>query len=286
MNNNSIYLLSPAKVNLFLSILEKRNDGYYNLLNIMQKITLFDFIAILKAEDGINVYCPKLNIPNEKNIAFKAAELFFKRANIKNAGVKISIEKNIPAGGGLGGGSSNAATVLKGLNKLFDKPLSAKELEEIGKLLGADVPFFIRKGSWLMTKKGDEFSCKIYSKPFYYILFFFGEKSETKKVYKSFSLKNRDTDWIRIATAMEKGNASLIKKNFNNSLSDAFFKTYPKQLQIYVDLKQKMCNNLYLSGSGATFFSLFDSKKKLVKAYENLDEHTKKFAFVAKTFLE
>ena len=142
--SNKIDLKSPAKINLYLYITGKLENGYHTLDTLMVPVSIYDEISLeLKKEPGIFFHFETSNnIPkNEKNIAWKAARLFFDKLGTDN-GLEIKIKKNIPVEAGLGGGSTDAASVLKGLNFLFKKPFTDEYLETISAGLGADVPFF------------------------------------------------------------------------------------------------------------------------------------------------
>ncbi|PIU83199.1 MAG: 4-(cytidine 5'-diphospho)-2-C-methyl-D-erythritol kinase, partial [Elusimicrobia bacterium CG06_land_8_20_14_3_00_38_11] len=144
-----IKLKANAKINLFLDILNKRKDGYHNIRTIFQEISLTDEIYVREIKNGIKIFCAHPKVPtNKTNLVYKAADLLKKHSGIKK-GILIKIKKNIPVGGGLGGGSSDAAAVLKGLNKLWNLKLTKNQLAGIGKKIGADVPFFIYGGRCL-----------------------------------------------------------------------------------------------------------------------------------------
>ena len=128
---NRITLKAHAKLNLCLDVIGKRQDGYHLLESIMQSISLFDVVTISKRKSGIEVKCSKLNIAEEKNIAYKAAKIFFEETGI-DKGAKIKIGKKIPDKAGMGDGSADAAAVLIGLNKLYKAKLSETELCKIG----------------------------------------------------------------------------------------------------------------------------------------------------------
>ncbi|MEN2258707.1 4-(cytidine 5'-diphospho)-2-C-methyl-D-erythritol kinase [Paraclostridium benzoelyticum] len=154
---NSIDLKSRAKVNLSIDVLGKREDGYHLVEMIMQTIDLYDKLKITEIEENsILIKSNSLDIPlNEDNIMYKAVNLLKNQFNIEK-GIEISIEKNIPVAAGMAGGSSNAAAVLVGLNKLWNLGLSENELKDIGLKLGADVPFCITGGSALAEGIGEE----------------------------------------------------------------------------------------------------------------------------------
>lgn len=149
-----LILKAYAKINLSLAIQNKRNDEYHNLSTIMQTVSIYDKVRLQKNNQ---ITCNTNNdcIPNgEKNIAFKAAKVFFEFTNI-DSGVNIFIDKVIPSGAGMGGGSADAASVLVGLNRLYSANLDESEIIKLASKVGADVPFLIRGGTALVTGIGD-----------------------------------------------------------------------------------------------------------------------------------
>lgn len=153
----NIKVVAPAKINLMLDVIGKRDDGYHTLTTVMQSVSLSDIVTISESNDGIiSVKASDLSIPSdEKNIAYKAASEFVKSMNIQHKGLDIHIQKNIPSEAGLGGGSADAAAVLVGLNYLFNTNLSQKQLCNIGANIGADVPFCISGGTKLCNGIGE-----------------------------------------------------------------------------------------------------------------------------------
>lgn len=153
-----IRLCSQAKINLFLNIKGVREDGYHEIETVMQSISLADRVKLEKNRGGIGIYCDLPYVPrDERNIAYKAANLFFEQTG-KRGGVFIAIRKKVPVGAGLAGGSGNAAAVLIGLNELYRTGLSEQELCEMGAKLGADVPFCITGGTQLASGIGEQLS--------------------------------------------------------------------------------------------------------------------------------
>ncbi|MDU6249467.1 MAG: 4-(cytidine 5'-diphospho)-2-C-methyl-D-erythritol kinase, partial [Paeniclostridium sordellii] len=154
---NSIGLKSRAKINLSIDVLGKRQDGYHIVEMIMQTIDLYDNLKITQIEeDSIKIKSNSQDIPlNQDNIVYKAANILKEKFNIKK-GIEISIQKNIPVAAGMAGGSSNAAAVLVGLNRIWDLGLNQLELKDIALQLGADVPFCITGGSALAQGIGEE----------------------------------------------------------------------------------------------------------------------------------
>lgn len=143
-----------AKVNLTLEILGRRRDGFHNLASVMQTVDLFDTIEFSES-NRVNVICDDDEIAPEINLASKAASVLQQQVGITN-GATITIKKNIPVSAGLGGGSSDAAAALRGLNKLWNLGLSLDELTEIGAEIGSDVPFLVRGGTALVQGRGED----------------------------------------------------------------------------------------------------------------------------------
>ena len=147
---------SYAKINLFLRIGKKISSGYHNIQSVMQKIELSDNISIEPlSEDKIVIESTNKELENENNLAYRAALLLKNRFKVRN-GVRIYIEKNIPLSAGLGGGSSDAATALLSLNKLWSLKLKEKQLIEMASQIGTDVPFFIGENAALVEGIGDK----------------------------------------------------------------------------------------------------------------------------------
>lgn len=271
---NSIDLKSRAKVNLSIDVLGKREDGYHLVEMIMQTIDLYDKLKITEIEENsILIKSNSLDIPlNEDNIMYKAVNLLRNQFNIEK-GIEISIEKNIPVAAGMAGGSSNAAAVLVGLNKLWNLGLSESELKDIGLKLGADVPFCITGGSSLAEGIGEELTNIkglpedlniLVCKPNIFV--------STKEVYQSLNMdkvkrrpKNKE-----LIDALQKEDVKFISENMVNVLEEVTSLKYSEIGQIEdIMIKNKALGSM-MSGSGPTVFGLFDNKDCAIKAKEDL----------------
>ncbi len=147
--------LAPAKINLFLDVGPAKSDGYHSLCSVMQTVSLYDAITVEKVPAGITLHCSDASLPcDEKNLAYRAAKVFFQKSGIKG-GISITLEKNIPVASGLAGGSTDAGAVLLLLQRLFDCPISMDTLLHIGGSLGADVPFCMTGGTALCSGRGE-----------------------------------------------------------------------------------------------------------------------------------
>ena len=181
-------LLSPAKINLFLHITGRRPDGYHELVSLMSCIGLHDQVSLTFNTGKTSVTCRHPDVPNDEgNIAYRAAACFFKALG-KADGVEIFIDKHIPVAAGLGGGSSNAASVLLGLNDYYENPFSRDDLKRMGLSLGADVPFFICRKPALASGIGEKLAPYPWLKPYHILLIFQGIGISTAQVYKNLNL--------------------------------------------------------------------------------------------------
>lgn len=271
---NSIDLKSRAKVNLSIDVLGKREDGYHLVEMIMQTIDLYDKLKITEIEENsILIKSNSLDIPlNEDNIMYKAVNLLKNQFNIEK-GIEISIEKNIPVAAGMAGGSSNAAAVLVGLNKLWNLGLSENELKDIGLKLGADVPFCITGGSTLAEGIGEKLTNIkglpedlniLVCKPNIFV--------STKEVYQSLNMdkvkrrpKNKE-----LIDALQKEDVKFISENMVNVLEEVTSLKYSEIGQIEdIMIKNKALGSM-MSGSGPTVFGLFDNKDCAIKAKKDL----------------
>ena len=271
---NSIDLKSRAKINLSIDVLGKREDGYHIVEMIMQTIDLYDQIKIKEVEgNSIKIKSDSVDIPlNEDNIVYKAANLLKEKFNVSK-GIEISIQKNIPVAAGMAGGSSNAAAVLVGLNKLWNLGLSKNELKEIGLQLGADVPFCITGGCSLAEGIGEiltdinginEDVNILVCKPNIFV--------STKEVYQSLDMKNvqKRPDNKKLIEALKNKDIKFVSENMVNVLEEVTSVKYKEINEIEeVMIKNKALGSM-MSGSGPTVFGLFDNKEYAIKAKEEL----------------
>ncbi len=270
---------SPAKINLFLYIISKREDGFHNLLSLMTEISLCDEIEFDFNRKNISIECKYPDVPeDESNLAFKAAKIFFDRlssyrAQKINKGINIKIKKRIPPGGGLGGGSSNAACVLKALNKWHNHPFSNTELMEMGLQLGADIPFFIRGGYALAQGTGEDLTpCNTYL-PYYILLVYPGFSSSTADVYKNIDLsltkniKFNNNDLINICKSDRE---MKIKEFLHNDLELSACGIYPRLKSIKNKMTDFLHEKVFMTGSGSSFFVLFSDLSKAEDAFKRV----------------
>lgn len=267
---SSIELKSRAKINLSIDVLGKREDGYHLVEMIMQTIDLYDIIKIKEIEiDEININSNSSDIPlNENNIVYKAAKVLKDQFNIKN-GVEIFIEKNIPVAAGMAGGSSNAAAVLVGLNKLWKLNLSEVRLQEIGLKLGADVPFCISGNAALAQGIGEELTyIKGLSKDTVILVCKPNLFVSTKEVYEGLDLQNikNRLDNKFLIECLKKGNINLLATNMVNVLETVTSKMHEEIKDIEKVMLENNALGSMMSGSGPTVFGLFDKEEDALSA--------------------
>lgn len=285
ITGNRAIARSYAKINLTLDVLGRRENGYHDVLMIMQTISLFDLLIIDKTDGEISVSTNLRYLPNnEKNIAYKAVMLFKEAMDI-HGGAKIIMHKNIPVAAGLAGGSGNAAAVLCALNLLYDTNLSADELLSLCAKLGADVPYCVMGGTYLASGIG-EILKPLSPAPEAYVLLVKPPISiSTQTIYEQIDSapieKHPDTD--AVISALKNGDLRAIASGLCNVMETVTETTHPEVRGI----KNKMILNgalgAVMSGSGPTVFGLFDDYKT-AKASADSFSHQYKDVYVAKIY--
>ena len=283
---DQINLKAYAKINLGLDIAGKREDGYHLLKTVFQTIDIHDNVNVRKTESGIILKTNKPYIPtDEKNIAYKAALKIISKYNLK-AGVRIDIGKNIPVGGGMAGGSTDGAAVILAMNKLFNLNMSLTEMDEIAVGLGADVPFCLRKGTYLAEGIGEKLK-KLNDIPDADILIFHPAFSvSTKWAYeKADAIKNpKHPQMDKVLDAIEKSDLKEISKYIENSFEEIVGEIHPEIFEIKKIMEDEGALKALMTGSGSSIFGIFESKEKAEKASLKLkQDYGNKNAYITKT---
>ncbi len=271
--------LSYAKINLTLDITGVLPNGYHSICSVMHSVNLYDVVTVTMTKTGgIEIKTNVSFIPTDrKNHAYRAAELFFEETGIKNEGILIEIEKNIPVCAGLAGGSSNAAAVLKILNQCFETKLSVEQLCKIGYRIGADVPYCIHGGTMLAEGIGESLTPLpslpkipiVLAKPKFGV-------STPQAFCQWDKIKNPvHPDTKKMIDAITQKDISLIAKCLSNTLEAPAFEIIKKTRKNPIpEIKQKMtqCGAIgtLMSGSGPTVYGLFPSMKHAENASEQL----------------
>ncbi|MDP3729924.1 MAG: 4-(cytidine 5'-diphospho)-2-C-methyl-D-erythritol kinase [Candidatus Omnitrophota bacterium] len=273
---HSIIVKAPAKVNLFLKVLGKRKDSYHNIITIFERISLADTIKVFKISAGIIVKSDKFITQNPKdNLVYKAAKLILECGKIKS-GVKIEIKKKIPVTAGLGGGSSDAAAVLRGMNKLFRLRLSDNSLLNMAKSLGADVPFFVLDTAFAIGRgRGDELEVIKPGKRFWHLIIKPGNKTSTKSIYEAFDkipkhlTPGRESAKIQIPSKF-RIDYKQAESILHNDLEIAVSSKKGVTGRILKSLAQLLGKKAIVSGSGPSLFCLYRTRREALDARDTV----------------
>ncbi len=277
---NEVKVISPAKVNLYLNVLARRRDGYHEIETIIQAIDLCDEVTLREREKGIEVSCQKEGVPEGKgNLAYRAAQLILQETKISK-GVGIEIKKNIPVAAGLGGGSSNGAATLVGLNKLWNLNLPERRLIQLASSLGMDVPFFIQGGRAIAEGRGDELTPLKGWSPFWLILVIPEFRVSTNWAYQSLKLGlTKGESQIKIVLKhLEKGDLSSA---LYNKFEEVMEEKYPRVKMIKERLKSLGITLASMSGSGGAVFGMARSGEEAERIREVIKQEEE--VYVAKT---
>ena len=256
-------LTALAKINLGLDVLRRREDGYHEIRMVMQTIHLYDRIKLRKTvEPGVRVKTNLYYLPvNENNLVYKAARLLQEEFELVE-GVDIDLEKHIPVAAGMAGGSSDAAAVLFGMNRMFGLRLSREELMERGLKLGADVPYCVLRGTALAEGIGERLT-PLRPVPKCHVLVAKPSISvSTKFVYENLKLDEHTVhpDMDALLAAIEAGDLRALASNMGNVLETVTCQHYPVIEQLKEIMREYGALNAMMSGSGPTVFGLFEDK--------------------------
>lgn len=270
---DEISLKALAKINLGLDVVRRREDGYHEVRMVMQTINLYDRLDIVKKkEPGISIKTNISFLPvNENNLIYKAGKLLMDEFGIKE-GVSVKLNKRIPIAAGMAGGSTDAAAMMYGINKLFDLGLSRKALMERGVKIGADVPYCIMRGTALAEGIGEELTqlspmvrCPILiAKPSISV--------STKFVYQNLKLDENTVhpDIDKLVEDIKKKDLGKIASDMGNVLETVTIPNYPVIAEIKERMLQSGAVNSMMSGSGPTVFGIFDDEETARKAYADM----------------
>jgi len=265
----TLHLESPAKVNLRLEILKRRKDGYHEIRTVLQKISLHDTLHFaLKKAKGVFITTNHPNLPVGKdNLVYKAVQSMVKVSGYQG-GVDINIQKRIPLGAGLGGGSSNTATTMKALNQLLRLNLPRKRLMEIGLGIGADVPFFFLEGAAIGSGIGEQLKKKELP-ALWYVLIYPNFEVPTRWAYQNFVLTNQQFHFnLHKFLKTPEGISHIL---FNH-LEGVVSRKYPQISVMKKIFFSAGALGTLMTGSGPTVFGLFQDDKSAMGAYEKINK--------------
>lgn len=284
---DKIRLRAMAKINLGLDVVKRREDGYHEVRMIMQTIKMYDKITIKKREDSeIKVKTNLYYLPtDENNLVYKAAKLILEKYEVEQ-GVEITLEKFIPVAAGMAGGSSDAAAVLYGINKMFKLRATKNDLMELGVKIGADVPYCIMRGTALAEGIGEKLTplkavpktTILIAKPSFGV--------STKFVYENLVLDENTPhpDIDGIIDSINEGDIYSLSDRIGNVLETVTAKEYPQIEEIKNIMRQNGALNALMSGSGPTVFGIFDNKEDANRCKQLLKGKLVKQVFVTETF--
>jgi len=269
-----VRILAPAKINIALAVLGPRADGYHELRTIFQAVSLWDRIILRPARSGVRVYCPALPDLGENNLAHRAARLFLEKTGVAG-GVRVDLEKRIPAEGGLGGGSSDAAAVLLGCCRLFGRAPDRGVLRDWAATLGSDVPFFIDAGAAIGSGRGEVLApLPAFAGSAVALIHIPTAGLSTAAVYRRLKsatpIRGRLTGSARKLTILlaswQAGDLRLLAKRLFNDLEPPAFALDPELADVKEALSAAGAEGALLCGSGSSVFGLFGSDREADRA--------------------
>ncbi|MBN1541056.1 4-(cytidine 5'-diphospho)-2-C-methyl-D-erythritol kinase [candidate division KSB1 bacterium] len=275
MTSESLTLSAPAKINLFLRVLHRRADGFHELETIFQEIDLADRLTLTFRPQGIELNCDQPELPvDDGNLVVRAAQALQRLCGIR-AGCALNLEKCIPLSAGLGGGSSDAAVALLGLNHLWNLHLSPETLSTLAAALGSDVPFFLSGGTAYATGRGESL-VPLNADPAYVGLLVYPKlRISTAWAYQAgrFSLTKSKNYFNLNFISNSLNDPSSWQDRFDNDLEAVVFRHHPLMAEILAEFKRAGAFYARMSGSGSTLFGLFDSEESARSAENRFDPY-------------
>jgi 4-diphosphocytidyl-2-C-methyl-D-erythritol kinase len=282
-----ISLQSPAKVNLYLKVLNKRPDGFHNIVTLFERINIFDTIELKENHLGkIRIFCSSKDVPTgPKNLVYKVAQKFRDDFAIET-GVDIKIVKRIPVAAGMAGGSTNAATVLLGLNRLWNLRLSQRQLTAYASTIGSDVAFFLYDSSWALgTQRGEKIKPVSLSQKLWHVLVIPRIKLYAKDVYGALKLQlTKKSDDVNILLHhLRKSDLDDVSSLMTNDLESAVMQICPQLLTLKSRMEKLGLMKVLVSGSGPCIYGLARSEQEALGIKRILNRKYSR-VFVAHTF--
>jgi 4-diphosphocytidyl-2-C-methyl-D-erythritol kinase len=281
--DKALKLLAPAKVNLTLEILGKRADGYHEIRTLMQPISLFDTLWIEPGQRESVLHCPDHpELENNNNLILAAVRLLEEELAVPLK-LSIRLKKRIPIGGGLGGGSSDAAALLSGVNDLLGNPLPPDRLTALASRLGSDVPFFLNRGAALAAGRGEKIEPRPALPPWWIILIYPGFPVSTAWAYEQVKLplteygKSYNFIGLKYNGAPVEGLDHLV-----NDLEPFVLPAFPILNTLKTALRASGCQQTLMSGSGSTVFGIWEDRAEAARAFRHLKKERWGRVFLAR----
>lgn len=270
---------SPAKINLFLRVTSRRPDGYHELISLFCALDLHDRLSFKKTPGSLKFSCDSPRLPTDaSNLAHRAALLFYQRTGLPQ-GMTIHLEKRTPVGAGLGGGSSNAATVLKTLNHIYQYPVSKADMAALALSIGADVPFFLSPQPAIATGIGDILAPFPGLAPYVALIIYPKIEVSTKWVYQNLDLGLTNCKKTLKYTLL-KQEGFRPDRHLCNDLETVTAKRYPQIAEIKQQLVENKALGALMSGSGSAVFGLFKTLAQAEETKRILDKRLAYDSFV------
>src|SRR3989338_4856261 len=274
---HSLILDSPAKLNLILRVLRRQIDGYHRLCTLFHRISLRDTLRLTKRKKGIRLVCSHPKVPLKDNLIVRAYTLL-KERRPSLAGVDVRLTKRMPVGGGLGGGSSNAASFLIGMNRLYRLRLTKKELFTLGRKLGADVPFFLSGARHALgTGRGDRIRAVPFKRKLWFLLLTDPRGLSTRAVYQGLTPQERRASLKRVihsvrmtSAFLEKGILEEVRVLLRNDLKKSAGRLRPPLRKRLENLRELQLGHWQMSGRGPTLYSIFPSRREALQNLQKL----------------
>ncbi len=271
----SLTFKAPAKINLFLKILHKREDGYHKILSLMQRVSLFDTLTFLKVGEGIILKTDSPNLPSDRrNLIYQAARIMLTEGKAQY-GVKIILRKKIPISSGLGGGSSDAATTLLGINRLYDLNYPLKRLHVLAEELGSDVPFFLQDQTALAEGRGERLRTVRVFKDYWILLVTFPFQVSTAWAYDGIRIDlTRHEGYVKIKNLQEKDGFFEALDTWKNDFEGKIIARYPQVKHALMLLSKLGARKSSMTGSGPTVYGIFEqepTKEEVSKIFKRGD---------------
>lgn len=284
--SSAVTVVTPAKVNLILRVLDRRPDGFHNLWSLMQTIGVEDEVSLRFNEnhDGIRLRCDDPSLTTDQtNLVYRAAEAVLLRCRLR-VGVDIMLTKRIPMGAGLGGGSSDAAATIVGLNQLLDLKWSVTDMVQVGRTLGSDVPFFFFAPTAVVTGRGEEVSPVELDGERWVVLVYPGFSIETAWAYRALSARRQVRPISDAHAALDRTprlSWEEVLERAENDFEAPMFEAYPALQVIKRTLLNLGAEAALLSGSGATVFGVFRDERKARQAAREYPAEDREKVFAA-----
>ena len=274
-----------AKLNLTLDVLDRRPDGYHNLSSVMQTISVRDDVELILNDSGRwSLICDREDVPkDETNLAWRAAEIFVQTLGGRPDGLEIRLTKRIPSGAGLGGGSADAAAVLRALNRWREYPLSVYALCELGAQVGSDVPFCVLCGTALVEGRGERLTKLADAPEMFYVVCKPKLSFSTPELYRKLDETHvtRHPDAQQMQSALLSGDLEAVGKALGNVFEEAVVLDNPEINYIKSIFMTYGAYGAQMTGSGSAVFGIFDSFEYAAVACMMLKENYSE-VFIAK----